>query len=101
MIQTDWTHASELGITIAGAPYDRWVTELGEHRGERDYLHLLKLAAFVVNSVSVVSCNGCRVVALAPSEPLRAACGRLSRSARIDSALRSSGLRWMTAIGID
>jgi len=25
--------------------YDRWVAELGEHRGERDYLHLLKLAA--------------------------------------------------------
>jgi hypothetical protein len=41
-----WRHREALfpGVLFRKV-YDRWVADLGEHRGERDYLHLVKLAA--------------------------------------------------------
>jgi transposase InsO family protein len=41
-----WRHRESLFPTVLFRKvYDRFVEDLGEHRGERDYLHLLKLAA--------------------------------------------------------
>jgi hypothetical protein len=41
-----WRHREALFPTVIFRKvYDRFVADLGEHRGERDYLHLLKLAA--------------------------------------------------------